>query len=218
MKNGRVSCTDAFEGSYIEYATLYVPESSVDKYNAVEPWKSFKSIVSIETGDTPVPEKCTKPTISYGNGKLKFTCQTEGAECVATITDADIKTHYGNEISLTATYTISVYAMKTGYDNSDVATATLCWIDQQPQMEGIGDVPTMLAQIPATPVLIQTHEGVVRIDGAPQGTPITIYNTNGQLVGSAKATAGTTDISTTLRKGEVAIVKIGEKAVKVLMK
>ena len=32
---------DAFEGSYIEYATLHVPKGCIDAYKAVEPWKNF---------------------------------------------------------------------------------------------------------------------------------------------------------------------------------
>jgi len=51
-----------------------------------------------------------------------MSCATEGVEYVTDIADADIKKHYDATISLTATYTISVYAMKTGYDNSETAT------------------------------------------------------------------------------------------------
>ena len=40
--------SNAFKDSYIEYATLYVPASSVDAYKVAEPWKNFKSIVSID--------------------------------------------------------------------------------------------------------------------------------------------------------------------------
>ena len=39
---------NAFEGSYIEYATLNVPQGSIDAYKSVEPWKSFKNIVEEE--------------------------------------------------------------------------------------------------------------------------------------------------------------------------
>ena len=39
---------NAFSGSYIEYATLHVPVSSLDDYNITEPWKSFNSIVAID--------------------------------------------------------------------------------------------------------------------------------------------------------------------------
>ena len=39
--------TDAFDGSYIEYATLHVPASSVNAYKNTEPWSKFKEIVGI---------------------------------------------------------------------------------------------------------------------------------------------------------------------------
>ena len=41
--------SNAFEGSYIEYATLYVPEGSVDAYKAAPVWKDFKNILPIKT-------------------------------------------------------------------------------------------------------------------------------------------------------------------------
>ena len=40
--------SNAFEGSYIEYATLHVPACSIDAYKAAEPWKNFKNIVKID--------------------------------------------------------------------------------------------------------------------------------------------------------------------------
>ena len=39
---------DAFEDSYIEYATLYVPSGSISSYKAAEPWKNFNNIVKID--------------------------------------------------------------------------------------------------------------------------------------------------------------------------
>ena len=36
---------DVFENSFIEYATLHVPESSIEAYSIVEPWKDFKNII-----------------------------------------------------------------------------------------------------------------------------------------------------------------------------
>ena len=39
---------DVFKDSYIEYATLHVPSSSIEKYKSTEPWNGFKEIVGIE--------------------------------------------------------------------------------------------------------------------------------------------------------------------------
>ncbi len=197
-------------------ATLYVPIGTIDKYKATEGWKDF-SFIEEGTGGgvTPTPQKCEKPTISYSNGKLTFHSATEGAVCQSTITDADIASYSSNEVQLGVTYHISVYATKAGYENSETATATLCWIDVEPKTEGIENG---IASIPAHAVLIQSNGGILDIQGIDEGTPVSVFNTAGQLVGAAKASAGNTSISTTLRKGEVGIVKIGEKSVKVLVK
>lgn len=131
--------SDAFKNSYIEYATLHVPAESVNAYKAADPWKNSKSIVSLDNGDSPEQtetQKCATPTISYANGKLTFASATEGAEFVTNISDADIKTHHGNEISLTATYNISVRATRAGYEDSETATATYSWNGIIPMMNG----------------------------------------------------------------------------------
>ena len=40
--------SDAFQDTHIEYATLHVPNSSIDAYKREEPWKNFKDIVSLD--------------------------------------------------------------------------------------------------------------------------------------------------------------------------
>ena len=207
--------SDAFNEAYIEYATLHVPAASVNSYKATEPWKNFKSIVSIEGGDTPETQKCETPTISYKDGKLMFSCATDGAECVTNISDADIKTHYGNEITLTATYNISVYATKAGYDNSETVTATLCWIEQKPATEGITDG---IANIPAKALLIKNNGGQLTVEGAADGEAISVYTVNGVQSGSAISQNGAASIYTNLQAGSIVIVKIGDKSVKVVIK
>lgn len=112
---------NAFKDSPIDHATLHVPAASISLYSQAAPWNGFKSIVE-HNDNTPVLEKCATPTISYNNGKLAFSCATDGVEFVSEITSDDIKKHSGNEISLTKTYKVSVYATKEGYANSDVAT------------------------------------------------------------------------------------------------
>ena len=206
--------TNAFKDSYIEYATLHVPSASVNAYKVADPWKNFKSIVAID-GGTPTTQKCEKPTISYENGKLTFTSETVGAVCQYSITDTDIKAGSGNEVQLGVTYNISVYAAKAGYDNSETATATLCWIDQQPKTEGITNG---IANIPAQAVLIQSEGGSIKVQGIDEGTQVNVYGINGTQAGSAISQSGAATINTNLQPGSIAIVKIGQKSVKVVIK
>ena len=48
--------TDAFDGSYIEYATLHVPASALDSYRATAPWSEFGNIVSLTDEETGVEQ------------------------------------------------------------------------------------------------------------------------------------------------------------------
>ena len=208
--------TDAFEKSYIENATLHVPASSLDLYKAALPWSNFGNITTSEE-EAPEIKICATPSITYIDGKLMFSSETEGAVCLSTITNSDITWHSSNEVQLCATYHISVFAKKVGYENSDEATGTLCWIDQKPATEGILDEDAV-NEVKALPILIQTQGGIVSIQGAAEGTPIAIYDTSGKQYGSADAGKNRTIIATSLQPGTVAVVKIGEKAVKVLIK
>lgn len=175
--------------------------------------KIFFFLEEMEGGSTT--PKCEKPTISYENGQLKFASATEGAEFISEITDSDIKKNYEATISLTATYNICVFATKAGYDNSDVATATLCWIDASPKTEGITDG---VAQIAARPVLVKTDNGFITVEGVDDRTNISIYTTDGKQVGSAISQNNIATIATSIQPGSIAIVKVGDKAIKMVMK
>ena len=203
---------DAFENSYSDYITLHVPDESVDNYKAVAPWNTFKKVVGISSDSGR--EACEKPVLTYKDGKLEATSETEGAQCVIIISDEDVNTHF-NSVNLTATYHISAYATKPNYKNSEIVTATLCWIDQEPETEGlINDV----AEVRALPVLIQSEGGVISVNGVNSGTEVRVYSVNGIMAGSAAATDNSAQINTNLLPGSIAIVKIGEKSVKIVMK
>jgi hypothetical protein len=205
----------AFENSYPNYATLHVPAVSQTAYKETAPWSEFKEVVAIKP-DLPVDaEQCATPTISYKNGKLSFASATEGVEYLYQITDNDIKSGAGAEVSLDATYHISVYATKEGYKDSETATATLCWIDQKPATEGITDG---IANIPAKALLIKNNGGQLTVEGAADGEAISVYTVNGVKNGSAISQNGAASIDTNLQTGSIAIVKIGDKSVKVVIK
>ena len=216
MITGKTSILRTFTQNTFNNATLYVPKGTIDKYKATDGWKDFLFIEEgTGGGDTPTTQKCEKPTISYENGKLTFTSETEGAVCQYSITDTDIKAGSGNEVQLGVTYNISVYATKLGYENSETATATLCWIDQQPKTEGITNG---IANIPAQAVLIQSAGGSIKVQGVDEGTQVNVYGINGTQAGSAISQSGAATINTNLQPGSIAIVKIGQKSVKVAIK
>ena len=213
---GKTSDSRTFSQNTFNNATLYVPKGTIDKYKATEGWKDFLFIEEgTGGGDTPTTQKCEKPTISYENGKLTFSSATDGAVCQYSITDTDIKAGSGNEVQLGVTYNISVYATKSGYDNSETATATLCWIDAAPKTEGITNG---IANIPANAVLIQSEGGGIKVQGVDEGTQVNVYGINGTQAGSAISRNGAALVGTNIQPGNIAIVKIGEKTVKVIIK
>ena len=205
--------SNIFVGANVQYATLHVPAASIGSYKSTAPWSGFGKIVALD--DVPEPSPCATPTIAYNNGKLLFSCETEGAEFVSEITDEDIKKHYDSEVQLGVTYNISVVAMAAGYKNSDAATATLCWIETEPKSE---ELPDGVTELKAYPVLIQSKDGQITIQGVADKAKVEVYTIGGVEAGNGIATNGTVTINTSMSSGEIAIVKIGEKSVKIVVK
>ena len=193
--------SDAFLDSYPEYSTLHVPANSLNAYKTTEPWSSFGKLVSLD-GSGEESKRCATPTISYNGRKLMFNCETEGVEYVSEIKNVDVKKYDVSEITLSATYEISVYATKSGYDI-------------EPKTEGITNG---IANVRALPLLIQTNGSTLTVSGADDGTPITVYSINGTEAGSAISQNGEVTIPTTLQSSSAAIVKVGNKSVKVVVK
>ena len=118
--NGLQTSNNAFDGSYIDYATLHVPASAINAYKTTAPWSGFGEFVTTSGEELP---KCATPTISYEEGKIKFSCETEGVEYVSELSTDDAGSNYTNEINITGKITVKVYATKSGFVNSDTATA-----------------------------------------------------------------------------------------------
>ena len=114
--------TDAFKESLIEYATLHVPSASIDSYRAKEPWKNFGNIVGLNGEECPDSQKCATPTITFVDGELVFSCETEGVDYVSEVTSKEMKKYYESRVKIGGTYKVTVYATKAGWENSDVAT------------------------------------------------------------------------------------------------
>jgi hypothetical protein len=207
--------SNAFDGSYPEYITLHVPDASVESYKATAPWSGFGKIVGLsgeepEQPEVPEVEKCATPVVTYAEGKLSFSCETEGAEFVTDITDSDIKKYYDAEIELSATYNIEVFATKANYENSDTVSVALVWVEN-----GNVDEETGIISVEAAPVLIQGNGGILTVSGVAKGTDVVVYTISGTEVARAIATDGTATISTGLQSGTIVVVKFGNKSVKV---
>ena len=114
-----------YDNSFSNYnITLCVPEASKDVYMATSPWSKFTTFKTL-TGEDVEKKKCAKPTISVENGKLKFSCETEEVDYHYTISNNSPASGLGNDVPFSQNYTITVYATKNGYENSDTATAKI---------------------------------------------------------------------------------------------
>lgn len=190
-------------------ATLEVPKGCRDKYLAKTPWNRFKEI--IESDEDPEEEICCeKPSISYQKGKLVFSSDTPNAVFHYSIADADIVSDMASSdgiVPLHAAYNISVYASASGMRNSDVAKATLCWLDSEPEIRDVEDI----AQIKATAVLIKIDGQGITIENVTDTESIQFYNSLGQLLGSAPVVMGKCHFQTVT---DIVIVKIGAQSIK----
>ena len=72
--------------------------------------------------DKSIVLKCKTPTIIYTNGELTFNCETKDVEFVYDVKVEGSKAGIGNIVQMNPVFTVSVYATKEGYENSDVAT------------------------------------------------------------------------------------------------
>ena len=133
IENPFAISTNTFSDNTFYNATLYVPAGTIDAYKATEGWQKFSFIEEENGGDTPEPQKCATPTITFVNGKVRFACETEGVEFVPSVTSTPQQELNDNEMELGTTFTVSVYAVKEGYENSDVATKTI-------DLSHVGDV------------------------------------------------------------------------------
>ena len=205
----------AFDGSYPENATLHIPNASIDSYKATAPWSGFGKIVGLsgeepEQPEVPEVEKCATPVVTYAEGKLSFSCETEGAEFITNVVAEDAKKYYDAEIEFSATYNIEVFATKANCENSDTVSVALVWVENGEVNEETGVI-----SVPAAPVLVQGNGGILTVSGVVQNTEVVVYTIDGMEVDRAVASDGTATIYTGLQSGTIVVVKFGNKSVKV---
>lgn len=214
-----------FEGKYCksDYTDLYIPTTSIIKVpteylqeykNAFGP--NYQYIYAWNpdgTGEDNKPvTQCATPSVSYGEGKLMFACETTGAKYHYTITDTDIKSDAlseNGEVSLSAAYNISVYATADGYKASDKAAATLYWIDANL------DTGTNINMVKTRGVVASAHDGIITLSGLDNGEVVKFYAADGKYLGSSVAANGSASYAV---NESLVIAKVGKDSMKIAVK
>jgi len=191
--------------------TLYIPKGSLAAYKAAPEWSSFSTIVELDSSE-PL-KQCASPTVSYKEGHLTFSSETEGAKYHYILSDNDVNSSYVDNIGdvpLSGAYNIVVYATAEDFTNSEVATATLFWID--------GTTSTDIIEKSATHgVLVKVNGSVITLSGLTDHESVSYYTVNGTRIGTSTASGGETNFNTRLTK-QVVIVKIGNNSIKIATK
>ena len=200
----------SFTNNQYLHATVKVAEDAYDSYKTNEVWGQFWGLTKAGSSDMET-KQCAKPVITYSNKKLSFSCETEGAEFHSSISCNDAKYFTGNELTLEAIYDISIYATCFGYSQSEVTKAKLYWID------GIIEATDVQSVIPnARGILFQSSNGILSISGLENNEKVTIFDTSGKMIGSAKAFMGEANFNIG-NVNKVIIVNIGNESIKLTM-
>ena len=166
-----------------------------------------------ETGEDNKPvTQCSTPSVSYGEGKLMFACETTGAKYHYTITDTDIKSDAlseNGEVSLSAAYNISVYATADGYKASDKAEATLYWINANL------DTGTNINMVKTRGVVASAHDGIICLSGLDNDEVVKFYAADGKYLGSSVAANGSASYAV---NESLVIAKVGKDSIKIAVK
>lgn len=194
---------------------IYVPAEYLQDYKDAlgADYKYIYTWNPNESGDDDKPvTPCATPSVFYGAGKLKFSCETAGAKYHYTISDKDMATDALSEdgnVFLSAAYDISVYATADGYSASEKAKATLYWVNAN--LENA----TNINQARTRGVVASAHDGIVSISGLDNGEVVKFYAADGKLIGSSSAVDGTASCAVS---ETMVIAKFGDNAIKVAVK
>ena len=194
---------------------IYVPAEYLQDYKDAlgADYKYIYTWNPNESGDDDKPvTPCATPSVFYGAGKLKFSCETVGAKYHYTISDKDMATDALSEdgnVFLSAAYDISVYATADGYKTSEKTKATLYWVNAN--LENA----TNINQAKTRGVVASAHYGIVSISGLDNGEVVKFYAADGKLIGSSSAVDGTASCAVS---ETMVIAKFGDNAIKVAVK
>ena len=194
---------------------IYVPAEYLQDYKgALGP--DYKYIFTWNPNGSGDEEKpvtpCATPSVFYGAGKLKFSCETAGAKYHYTISDKDMATDALSEdgnVFLSAAYAISVYATADGYKTSEKAEATLYWINANLENG------TNINQVRTRGVVASAHDGIISLSGLDDGEVVMFFAADGKYLGSTVAAKGAASYAVS---ESLVIAKVGKDSIKIAMK
>ena len=205
----------AFDESYLEYSTLYVPKHSITKYQTTETWNSFGTYRTLEDGLSVELKQCSKPNITYSDSKLFYDCDNDINEYYYKITSSDDTDGFvlasENNVKLNAYYDIICYAIASGYKQSETATAKLYWLPSSGSLEGDN-----INNVSMRGIAIQSAGGFINISGLDNNEKVDFYGVDGKALGTATSINGTTSFSA--QSGTIVVAKIGKESIKISVK
>lgn len=119
---------NAFSGTNLGNVTLFVPDGSIEAYSKDDIWSKFGTIKTFSGEEVG---RCATPTISFVDGKLEVSCETEGAVCyysmgTAILPSTDFtKFEQSADCSREMSVMVSAYAVAEGYTQSEMATTII---------------------------------------------------------------------------------------------
>ena len=119
---------------------------------------------------------------------------------------------FADEFSEPGDYEIIVAGARADNYEISYVNGTLTIMAPEPSM------PTFIARIPNSGVQLSSRNGEVSVCGLADGTQVNVYTAEGMLVGTTKVVDGKATITTSLAPGTVAIVRMGKKSVKMVVK
>ncbi len=173
------------------------------------------AVLSIEYINKNESEIVSTPSINFVDGKIHFTCDTEGAIVNSDISSSDINHYSSNEINLSGIYNITAYASKLGYYDSEKLIATLVW--SNPQLKNTTNKVNEINNN-NKPLLITYNSGKITINGIEQNDIITVCSINGNIIKTIKAIDTTASIDLSNIIGQIVIINIKGNSFKILVK
>ena len=98
-----------------------MPDGSIEPYQNVVPWNNYE----LHTFSGSGPEKCALPVITYKNETLSFSSETPDVVFHYVITSADGQKNIGSSLNVSGKLLVSVYASKSGYEDSETVESEI---------------------------------------------------------------------------------------------